>query len=74
MQKEFADDGIRFIHVEIYEDNDPKNGVNKWVREWNLPTEPWVFVVDGDGVIRTKFEGSVSLDELRTAIEQDLLS
>ncbi len=74
MQKEFADDGIRFIHVEIYEDNDPKNGVNKWVREWNLPTEPWVFVVDGDGVIRTKFEGSVSLDELRTAIEQDLPS
>jgi hypothetical protein len=74
MQKEFAGDGIRFIHVEIYEDNDPKKGVNQWVREWNLPTEPWVFVVDGDGIIRSKFEGSVSLDELRTAIKQELLS
>lgn len=73
MREEYEGEGIRFIHVEIYEDNDPQNGVNKWVKEWNLPTEPWVFLVDGEGIIRAKFEGSASLDELRAAIEQDLV-
>ena len=68
----FASAPIRFIHVEIYRDNDPKKGVNQWVKEWNLPTEPWVFVVDGDGVIRSKFEGSVSVSELSSAAEKDL--
>ncbi len=72
MGEEFQGAGIRFIHVEIYEDNDPQNGVNEWVQEWNLPTEPWVFLVDGEGVIRAKFEGSASVDELRVAIEREL--
>ncbi len=68
----FASSPMRFIHVEIYKDNDPKKGVNQWVKEWNLPTEPWVFVVDGDGVVRSKFEGSVSVAELSSAVEKDL--
>jgi hypothetical protein len=70
----FSADGIRFIHVEIYTDNDPKKGFNRWVREWNLPTEPWVFVVDSSGTIRAKFEGAVSVDELEQAVREELLS
>jgi hypothetical protein len=68
-RKEFAARGVRFIHVEVYTDNDPDKGVNPWMREWNLQTEPWVFVVDADGKIAAKFEGSASADELRAAIE-----
>lgn len=64
---------IRFIHVEIYEGNDPQKGVNRWVKEWNLPTEPWVFVVDGKGIIRAKFEGSVAVAELERAVRENLL-
>jgi hypothetical protein len=45
--------GVEFIHVEIYEENNPALGVNRWVREWQLPTEPWVFLVGRDGRIRT---------------------
>jgi hypothetical protein len=71
---EYASSGIRFIHVEIYTDNDPKKGFNKWVREWRLPTEPWVFLVDGSGVIRGKFEGAVSVEELAKAVREDLRS
>ena len=67
-RKEFATRGVRFIHVEVYNDNDPDKGVNPWMREWNLQTEPWVFVVDADGKIVAKFEGSASADELRAAI------
>ncbi len=58
---------MRFIHVEIYRDNDPNAGPNAWVQQWALPSEPWVFVVGADGKIRSKFEGAVGLDELEQA-------
>jgi len=60
--------GVRFIHVEIYEDNDPAKGVNRWVGEWKLPTEPFTYVVDRRGVIRTKLEGAFSARELERAV------
>jgi hypothetical protein len=59
---------VRFIHVEIYRGNDPSRGVNRWVREWKLPSEPWVFVVGPDGRVKAKFEGSVSVAELTQAL------
>jgi len=60
--------GLRFIHVEIYQDNDPTKGENRWVREWGLPSEPWIFVVGADGMIRSRFEGTVSVRELEEAV------
>ena len=45
VRKREAGSNVRFIHVEVYKDNDPAKGVNQWMREWHLPTEPWVFVV-----------------------------
>ena len=36
--------------------------------EWNLPTEPWVFVVDKEGKVASRFEGLVSSEELENAI------
>jgi len=72
-RKRYEKDGIRFIHVEIYEKNVPGNGVNRWVREWKLPTEPWVFVVDRNGIVRGRFEGAVSVDELTSSIRRDIL-
>jgi hypothetical protein len=71
---DFTGSGTRFIHVEIYTDNDPKKGYNKWVREWRLPTEPWVFLVDASGKVRAKFEGAVSVRELEQAVRADLRS
>jgi hypothetical protein len=72
VRKRFAGSGIRFIHVEIYEDNLPGNGVNRWVREWKLPSEPWVFVVDGKGVVRDRFEGALSVGELTASVRKHL--
>ena len=68
VRKEKASAGVRFIHVEIYEDNDPTKGQNSWVREWKLPSEPWVFVVGADGKIADRFEGTVSVRELDEAV------
>ena len=57
----------RFIHVEVYKDNDPTKGLNEFLEEWRLPTEPWIFVVDSSGVITTRFEGSASVEEVEEA-------
>jgi hypothetical protein len=72
VRQQFEGTGIRFLHVEVYEGNDPAKGYNRWMREWNLPSEPWVLLVDGSGIVRAKFEGSVSVDELGEAVEEHL--
>jgi hypothetical protein len=64
---------VRFIHVEIYADNDPAKGENRWVRQWKLPTEPWTFLVGRDGRIKDRFEGAYSADELERAVRSKLL-
>ena len=51
-----------FIHVEVFKDphliegGRPTGGLVATVEEWGLPTEPWTFVVDSDGLVRAKFE------------------
>ena len=74
VRRRVASPRVRWIHVEIYEDNDPQKGTNQWVDEWRLPTEPWVFVVGADGRIKAKFEGAVSVRELETAVRKHLLA
>ena len=70
VQRRFADSGVRFIHVEVYTDNNPAQGFNRWFREWRLPSEPWVFLVGRDGRIKARFEGSVSAAELSAAVQR----
>jgi hypothetical protein len=66
--RRFEDTDVRFIHVEVYEGNDPANGVNRWMEEWHLETEPWTFVVGRDGRIVERFEGAVSVRELEETV------
>jgi hypothetical protein len=73
VQKRFAGRGVRFIHVEIFQDNDPAQGYNRWFKEWRLPGEPFVFLVGRDGRIKARFQGSVSAAELTTAVRAKLL-
>lgn len=40
------------------------------VNQWGLLSEPWIFTVDRDGIIRGSFEGVVGVDELTAAIAQ----
>ena len=73
VRKRYEQQGVRFIHVEIYEGNDPANEFNRWVQEWNLPSEPFTFLVGADGLVKERFEGTVSVRELGDAVEQHLL-
>ncbi len=73
VQRRFSGRGVRFIHVEVYTDNNPAQGYNRWFKEWRLPSEPWVFLVGRDGRIGARFEGSVSVAELAAAVRSTLL-
>jgi len=74
VRRKEASKGIRFIHVEVYKDNNPTKGYNRWMRQWGLSTEPWTFLVGRDGRIRAEFEGSVSVGELTDAVTHELRS
>ena len=74
VRRRYEPRGVRFIHVEPYADNNPTRGYNRWMREWGLSTEPWVFLVGADGRVKAKFEGSVSEAELAAAVRENLLS
>ncbi|HEX2127850.1 MAG TPA: hypothetical protein VHF58_01390 [Solirubrobacterales bacterium] len=64
-------DAASYIHMEIYEDNIAKrNNLRPQVTAYNLPTEPWLFVIDCEGVIDTRIEGAFSVGELTHAVER----
>jgi hypothetical protein len=68
--KRDRDDEAAFIHMEIYEGNDPNKGPREQVREYNLPSEPWLFVIDCEGRIDTRVEGAFSAGELNEALDR----
>jgi hypothetical protein len=72
VRKQFSGSAVRFIHVEVFAGNDPARGYNRWMREWGLQSEPWVFVVGRDGRIKAKFEGALSPGELLAAVRSNL--
>jgi hypothetical protein len=62
---------VIFTHQEIWQDA----AAHKFfptVVEWNLQTEPWIFVVDQQGIIRAKFEGLTTAREIEAALQQIL--
>lgn len=65
-----ADFGDRaaFIHMEIYNRNDPNKGLRPEVRAFHLPTEPWAFLVARQGRISARFEGAFGAGELSRAL------
>ena len=60
-------EGVSFIHMEIYNGNDPTAGVRPQVKAFRLPSEPWLFAIDADGVIRTRIEGAWSVADVEAA-------
>ncbi len=75
LKDEFAD-RANFIHVDYYDNPEEIQGdldraiVSPVVKEWDLPSTEWSFVVDGQGVIAGRFEGFTSLEELRAALKR----
>jgi len=62
---------VVFTHQEIWQAGPPQQ-FSPTVEEWNLQSEPWIFVVDGQGIIRAKFEGLTTRHELEEALKHML--
>ena len=76
LQAEYAG-RCHFVHVEIWdnprellEEGDLGLGVlSPVVGNWDLPTEPWTFLIDGDGNVFARFEAFATREELAGAME-----
>jgi hypothetical protein len=59
-----------FIHMEIYNDNDPSKGVRPQVREFHLPSEPWLFAINREGVVSAAIEGPFGTQLMDKTVEK----
>lgn len=66
-------DRMNFVHLEVWKDFETTT-LNDSAAEWIFPegadegTEPWVWVIGGDGVIRQRFDNVASEDDLAAAV------
>jgi hypothetical protein len=65
-------DRMTFIHQEVYVDNDTSKGLREPLRRFNLPSEPWLFVVDKSGTITARLEGSIGVKQFEDAVKSGL--
>lgn len=68
-KQEYGDEAA-FIHMEIFNDNDPGKDTRPQVRAFNLPTEPWLFVIGRDGKISSYLEGAFGPEALDAAVQK----
>ncbi len=69
VKEEYGDEAA-FIHMEIYNDNDPSKGVRPQVRAYNLPGEPYLFTINRQGTISSVIEGAFGLELLTSAVKK----
>jgi hypothetical protein len=69
------EDVASFVHLEVWKDHGEQE-VNEAAAEWILPTsgaggnEPWVFLVDSDGVITARWDNVLDVEELETLLAE----
>ena len=72
--KERVGDRANYIHVEVFEDphliegDRPTGGLVPAVDEWGLPTEPWTFIIDSQGLVQAKFEQFTTAEEIEAKL------
>jgi hypothetical protein len=71
MQAKYGD-RMTFIHQEVYAENDPNKGLRPPLQQFNLRSEPWLFVVGADGKVTSRLEGSFGVKTFEQAIQTGL--
>jgi hypothetical protein len=60
-----------FIHMEIYNDKNPNDlTVLPQVRAFRLPSEPWLFAIGREGVVKAAIEGGFGSELMDEAVEK----
>jgi hypothetical protein len=68
--KQETGDKAAFIHMEIYNHNNPDAGVRPQVRAFNLPSEPWLFAINREGTISSTVEGPFGTKLMREVVNR----
>lgn len=66
-------EGIDVVHVEPFDLALAPQGTLQPIpsmADWGLVTEPWVFVIDADGLVAASFEGIIGQAELEAAVDR----
>jgi hypothetical protein len=63
---------VTFIHEEVYVNNQPSQGLRPQLKAFHLETEPWLFVVNRQGVITARLEGAFGVNEVTSALQAAL--
>jgi len=61
-------DKITMVHIEIYTSNRGATHAPT-VDAWGIESEPWLFAIDGDGVIKTRLDGAIAQNEIKAALD-----
>ena len=56
--------------MEIYNENDPSQHVRPQVRKFHLPTEPWLFAINREGVVSAAVEGAFGTKLMDKTVEK----
>ena len=62
-------DRANFVHIEVYKQFNPELVLDDAMIEWGFTSEPWTYVLDGDGQVAARLGGPVSPRELTVALE-----
>ena len=65
------EDRASFVHIELWRDFQGRV-INRHAAEWldDNFTEPWVFVIGADGVIKARFDNVATEEELEPLLQQ----
>jgi hypothetical protein len=71
MEAKYGSD-MDFIHQEVYVDNNPAKGLRDPLKRFGLHSEPWLFVVNKQGRITARLEGSIGVRQFEAAVKTGL--
>jgi hypothetical protein len=67
--------GVDFVHIETYKGGTPDNSdltkatLSPTFDQWKLDSDPWVIVVDKNGLVAAKFDGPTGADEIDAVLK-----
>lgn len=65
-------DRMEFIHQEVYVDNAVDRGLRPPLARFGLTSEPWLFVMNRQGIVTSRLEGSFGFTAMERAIRTGL--
>ena len=72
-------ESMSFVHVEPFQlgesgrlltDAQGNQQLSQAMQAWNLPSEPWVFILDKEGLVVGRYEGPASRAEIAEVVER----